>query len=274
MSADYGGVYLPTGKPDTFESTPLANAGWYEEGQHGGALAALMVSRVEAVPTLVPMEVARATIEIFRVVPLVPLTVRTSVIREGKRLQTVRVEATGPDGTILSMGLVQRLRTADRPLPDHAATETTDLPGPEEARGTRSGEWGIGEPGKVMFHRDAIEIREIHGGFSSIGPGAVWVRPVCDIVAGEEVTPAQRAAIAADFCNGVSRRLDLEDWVFMNSDLTIHIGRYPTGEWVALDAISHYSGRGRGVASGLLWDTGQWVGRSAQTLFLDTIHPG
>jgi hypothetical protein len=57
----------------------------------------------------------------------------------------------------------------------------------------------------------------------------------------------------------------------MNSDITAHISRYPTSEWIALDAESHYSGLGRGVADGSLWDEYAWVGRSAQTLFLDRV---
>lgn len=269
MTIQPDGVYLPTNNEDTFESTPLANAGWYEEGQHGGALAALIVGRVESIPTLTPMQIARVTVEIFRVAPLVPLTVHPTVVREGKRIQTVTVDVTDPNGTLLSLGIVQRLRTAERELPAEAATERTDLPGPGTSRGTDPRTWGIGDTDKTMFHRDAIEIREIHGGFESIGPGAVWVRPTVPIIADREDTPAQRAVIAGDFCNGVSRKLDLGEWVFMNSDLTVHIGRYPTGEWVGLDARSSYSSDGRGVAAGSLWDTERWIGQSAQTLYLD-----
>jgi hypothetical protein len=270
MSNDYDGVYVPTEDEDTFESTPLANAGWYEEGQHGGALAALIVGRIGSVPTLTPMQVARVTVEIFRVVPLVPLTVRPTVVREGKRIQTIQVDVTDPNGTLLSMGIIQRLRIADRELPREAATESTGLSEPGESRITDSRTWGIGDTRKKMFHRDAIEIREIEGGFGSIGPGAVWVRTRIPIIAGRANTPAQRTVIAGDFCNGVSRKLGLDDWVFMNSDLTVHIGRYPTGEWVGLDARSSYSNDGRGVASGSLWDTEHWVGQSAQTLYVDT----
>lgn len=262
-------VYLPTNQEDTFESTPLANAGWYDEGQHGGALAALIVGQVESVPTLTPMEIARVTVEIFRVAPLVPLTVRPTVVREGKRIQTVKVEITDPEGTLLSLAIVQRLRTAERELPSEAATESTDLPDPTASRSPDPRSWGIGDRDKTMFHRDAIEIREIHGGFASIGPGSVWVRPTVPIIAGTENTPAQRAVIAGDFCNGVSRKLGLDEWVFMNSDLTVHIGRYPSGEWVGLDAQSSYASHGRGVASGSLWDTERWIGQSAQTLYLD-----
>lgn len=269
MSTDYEAVYLPTDKANTYESTALSNAGWYDEGQHGGSLAALIVGHVEKIPSLTRMEVARATIEIFRVVPLVALTIDTEVIREGKRIQTIHARVTDPQGTLLSAATVQRLRIADRPLPAEGATESTGLTPPEDSHIPEGRAWGIGEADKVMFHRHAIEIREIHGGFGSTGPGAVWIRSTAPIVAGEATTPAQRAVIAADFCNGISRKLDIGDWIFMNSDLTIHLGRYPVGEWVALDATSSYSNSGRGVASGTLWDRTLWVGKSAQTLFVD-----
>lgn len=269
MSQDYQGVYLPTSDPNTYESTPLSNAGWYEEGQHGGALAALITGHIERIPTLTPMEIARVTVEIFRVVPLVPLTIATEVVREGKRIQKVTAEVTDPSGTLLSMASVQRLRTATLPLPEAAATPDLPFPAPDECPRPDTRSWGHGDTDKTMFHRNAIEVREIHGGFDDPGPGGVWIRVTEPIVAGEEISPAQRAVVTADFCNGVSRSLG-NDWVFMNSDLTVHISRYPFGEWVALDAESHYSNLGRGVADGSLWDERAWVGRSAQTLYLDS----
>lgn len=271
MDHGYQGVYLPTPDPATFESTPLANAGWYEEGQHGGAVAALIAAVVENVPTLAPMELARLTVELFRVVPLVPLTVSTRVVREGKRIQTVEATVAGPDGTILSVAIAQRLRIADRPLPQGLSPSTTTLAMPEDGPAPDIGTWGHGAGGKIMFHRNAIEVREIHGGFDEPGPGAIWVRLTTPIIAGEVPSPAQRAIVVADFCNGVSRSLG-RDWVFMNSDLTVHLGRLPAGEWVALDAVSNYEPAGRGVASGTLWDTRGWVGRSAQTLFLERVN--
>ena len=265
---EYEAAYLPTEDPNTYTSTPLANAGWYEEGQHGGALTALITGHIERMPTLTAMEIARITVEIFRVVPLVPLTIDTEIVREGKRIQKIRAKVTDPSGALLSTASVQRLRVADRPLPPEAATPDLSLPSPEDCPRLDLSKWGHGDGDKIMFHRGAIEIREIYGGFFDTGPGAIWMRLAKPIVAGSPATPAQRAVVVADFCNGVSRSLG-DDWVFMNSDLTVHISRYPEGEWVALDAESNYSGRGRGVAAGSLWDEKAWVGRSAQTLYLD-----
>ncbi len=268
MSGTSAGVYLPTSDPNTYESTALANAGWYDEGQHGGALAALITGHVEKMPTLTPMQIARITVEIFRVVPLVPLTIRAEVVREGKRIQKIRADITDPAGQLLSMASIQRLRTADLPLPPQATTPDLALTPPGDLPLVGTDRWGHGAEGKTMFHRNAIEIREIDGGFDDLGPGAIWLRLTRPIIAGTSPTPAQRAVVVADFCNGVSRSLD-NDWVFMNSDLTVHLSRYPVGEWVALEAESHYSDLGRGVAAGSLWDENAWLGRSAQTLYLD-----
>jgi len=233
-------------------------------------VAALIVGHVEKVPTLTPMEISRVTVELFRIVPLVPLTIETKVVREGKKIQVVRAEVIGNGGELLAMAMVQRLRLADRPtvdqdrlvlklaLPENTAVRPLNEP------------WGVGPSEKTMFHRNAIEFREIYGGFDTPGPGAIWLRLRKQIVAGENPTPPQRAVAVADFCNGVSRDLD-DGWLFMNPDLSVHLGRYPIGEWVALEAVSHYSDLGRGVAAGTLWDTTGWVGRSAQSLFLERV---
>ena len=74
-----------------FETTMLARASWYENGQHGGVVAALMTRAFERQPSLTSMEVARVTVELFRVVPIDRLEVLTNLIREGNKIQTTEV---------------------------------------------------------------------------------------------------------------------------------------------------------------------------------------
>lgn len=270
MSQEQEAVYLPGDAPGSYISTPLANAGWYDEGQHGGAFAALVLGHIETeVPTLTKMQVNRATIEIFRVIPLVELRIDTEVVREGKRIQTVVARVYDTEGTLMSLVTVQRLRVADLEIPGDARPPEIDFPLPDEVTPMGIEGWGIGEPGKTMFHRHAIEVREAVGSFGLKGPGSVWIRLTKPMIAGREVTPLQRAVATADFCNGVSRGLDMGAWVFMNPDLTVHLSRYPRGEWIGLSARSSYGDVGRGVATGTLWDESGWLGRSTQSLYLD-----
>lgn len=272
MSQDYPGVYLRGEEPDTYQSTPLANAGWYEEGQHGGAISALIAGHIEdAVPALTDMQISRLTIEIFRVIPLTPLRITTEVVREGKRIQHVQARVFDEDRTLLSIANVQRLRTAELPLPDVATPPSLPFPLPDQVPGEVGEAWGVGEIGKTMFHRNAMEVREVVGGFSEIGPATVWMRLVKPIVAGREITPVQRVVATADFSNGISRALDYNEWVFMNPDLSVHVTRYPHGDWIALSAESSYGHEGRGVATGSLWDVTGPLGRSTQSLYLDHV---
>jgi hypothetical protein len=263
------GIYLPTEKWNVYESTQLANAGWYQEGQHGGALAALVAGHVEHVPSLAEMSVSRMTLELFRVVPLVPLRIDTEVVREGKRIQMLEARITDPNGLELARALIQRLRVAEVGMPTDVTEEATPFRHPDVIDPPVSGAWGYGAEEKIMFHRNAIEVREIEGGYFEPGPGSIWMRVTTPIVAGEPITPLQRLVVVADFCNGVSRPSTEAHWLFMNPDLTVHVNRYPQGEWVALSAESAYSPEGRAIATGTLWDEHSYIGRSTQTLYVD-----
>ncbi len=263
-------VYYPTADPNIYRSSRLANAGWYEEGQHGGALAALVAAHVDAVPSLTEMQISRFTLEIFRVVPLVELEIQTRVIREGKRIQVIEARVLS-NGAELSRAHVQRLRIADVGMPAAASEQTPRLTPPDSLAPAETSTWGVGPPGVPMFHRDAVEIREVEGGFHSAGSGVVWFRLKSPIVAGTEITPLQRLVAVADFANGVSRLTTSDEWLFMNPDLSININRLPAGEWVCLDGESNYASNGRGIASGTLWDQERFLGRTTQTLYLDVM---
>ncbi len=267
--------YLPTADPQVVESTPLSQSGWYEDGQHGGLVAGLLARAVESVPTLAPMEVARITVDIFRVVPTVPLRVTTSLLREGKRIQLVRAYMHAGN-TEVAQATAMRLRIADRPPPAIALPDRSLLPTPvTEASPVNMDRVGVGVSGRLYFHRHAVEMRQAEGRFDQPGPGAVWIRILTPLVAGEKLTPLLRGVISADHGNGVSSVLPTS-WVFMNADLNIHLLRMPVGEWVGMRSLSWFANLGRGVGHSQLFDTGGGIGRSVQTLFADyrTALPG
>ena len=57
----------------------------------GGAPASLVVWAAERIPTAMPMQVARVTIDLMRPVPVAPLTLETEVLREGRKIQLCAV---------------------------------------------------------------------------------------------------------------------------------------------------------------------------------------
>jgi Thioesterase-like superfamily len=72
--------------------------------------------------------------------------------------------------------------------------------------------------------------------------------------------------VAADVGNGVSALLDWRRYLFINTELTVHLLRGPDGEWVGVDAVTHLDGVG--LAESVLWDERGRIGRAAQTLLV------
>ena len=134
-------------------------------------------------------------------------------------------------------------------------------PGPEDATALEF--FATGE--KVGWHT-AMEIVFARGKFLEPGPATVWMRPRVALVEGEELTPLQRVMVAADGGNGVSAPLDWSDFIFINTDLTVHLLRPPGGEWVCLDSVTHVDGIG--MTDTALWDEHGRIGRAAQTLLV------
>ncbi|NND85111.1 MAG: thioesterase family protein [Acidimicrobiia bacterium] len=265
--------YLPTGERGThggevFESTRLAAAEWYPDGQHGGVAAALLTRAVERRPSLTEMEVARVTCELFRVVPVTRLEVVSELVREGKRIQTTQVRLLDGDLEV-ARALVQRLRVAELDFPDSASEQihppSDPLTVPEEPF---TSVMPFAAEGPVSFGRHAVRIRQAEGTFTEPGPATVWLAFDAELVAGEPMSPTQRAVIASDFSNGLSRMAEAWEVLFMNSDLSVHLARPPIGEWVALDGESIWNPDGRGVATSHLFDAHGPIGRATQTLFL------
>jgi hypothetical protein len=220
------------------------------------------------------MQIARVTVELFRVVPVTALEVVVEPVREGKRLQTSEVRIYGGD-TELARGLVQRLRVTELDFPPEFETSVRTPPGPDGLESVDFNEVvPFHDTGHITFGRRSVEVREAVGTFREPGPATVWFRFTNPLVDGEAISPAQRAVLASDFSNGLSRFADGNEWLFMNSDLSVHLARLPIGDWVALDGESIWNRDGRGVATSHLFDERGPIGRATQTLFLDRAGRG
>ena len=72
---------------DSVATSPHAAGPWDPSMQHGSPPAALVVWAAEAIPTPVPMRIARVTVDLMRPVPVAPLTIESEVLREGRKIQ-------------------------------------------------------------------------------------------------------------------------------------------------------------------------------------------
>ncbi len=88
------------------------------------------------------------------------------------------------------------------------------------------------------------------------------------LVPGEEPSPLTRVLAAADSGNGISGVLDLREWLFVNTELTVHLIRPAEGEWICLDAATAIAPGGAGLATSVLYDDSGLIARGAQALLV------
>jgi hypothetical protein len=251
---------------DVAHPSSLARGPWSPNAMHGGPPAALLARVVERHDPGPATFVARLTIDLLRPVPLAPLTVVARTSRPGKKVQWVEASLLA-DGVEVARASALRLRTAPDlglPLPP--------VPGPELPPPSASPEFRIqfGPDAPVGFWA-AMDVRQAAGSWTEPGPGAVWFRLRVPVVAGETPTPLQRVTAAADFGNGVSAALARGEYLFINPDLSIHLHRYPAGEWIGLDATTAAEPVGVGLAVSRLHDEQGPIGMSLQSLLVDRL---
>jgi acyl-coenzyme A thioesterase PaaI-like protein len=252
--------YLADG-PGRFVSTPSTAGPWGPESQHGGPPAALLARAVEQLPRNGPARfVGRFTMELLGPVPVGPLVVEASVVRPGRSVEMC--EATLYDE--------QRGRLCARAtawLFPHR-DDGPEQPGRPPAHTPADGVHKDPPPGWTRGYLDAMDWRWVVGAVSEPGPGVVWMRARVPLVDDEQTSPVQRVLTCVDSASGVSAALDTTHWRFLNTELTVHLLRPPSGEWVCVDAETELGGGSVGLATSRVYDEQGLVARSAQALLV------
>jgi hypothetical protein len=242
---------------ERFVPSEATRGPWDPGAQHAGPPSALLGRAIERCQPRADTRVGRVTLEILRPVPLEPLAVEARVVRPGRSVELLEASLSGPDGEVMR-ARAWRLQAGGAEL---ATAAQAPPPGPE--RGSPGDFFPTGE--RVGYHT-AMEYRFVSGGFLEPGPATVWMRMRVPLVEDEEPSPLQRVLVAADSGNGVSAALDWRRYLFINTDLSVHLLRPPDGEWVCLDAVTHVDGLG--LSDTELWDERGRIGRAAQTLLV------
>jgi hypothetical protein len=250
-------LYLVDG--ERYVPTELTVGPWDARAQHAGPPAALLGRAIEACPP--GGQVGRVTFEIVAPVPLEPLTVSARVVRPGRSVELLEASLQA-EGVEVMRASAWRLRSERL---EGAAEPPRDQPPPGPEQGKAAEPF---DTGHEFGYRNAMDTKFVRGSFLELGPATVWMRMRYPLVAGEEPSPLQRVLCAADSGNGVSAALDYRRYVFINTDLSVHLHRLPLGEWVCLESTTRWEPNGVGLADTALWDEQGRIGRGAQTLLV------
>ena len=233
---------------DRYTPTGLGPSFWDPTKQGGAQICGLSAQVLDAIPTVVPMLPLRLTLDIFGAVPMAPLVARTRLLRDGKRIQLAELELDAEGRTWVRATLL-RIRTEGC----EGQLEPLTHPLPNQAQAIR---------------RVLAESVRIAGSETLPGPGAMWIRVISPMIAGEPINPLACVAAAADWGTTVSPPAVLDQWTYASLDLSIHLSRMPRSDWMLLDGTSEAAGTGTGIATLRMGDTSGMFGTAHQSVFL------
>ncbi|MFE3260652.1 thioesterase family protein [Nocardia sp. NPDC059229] len=246
---------------ERFGATGSTVSVWAASRQHGAPPSALLARAVERCAPREGARVARLTMEILGPVPVGDVEVRAWVERPGRRVELVGAElvATQADGSrrAVAKASAWRIATSD----SSSVVHTADAPLPAVPEASEIG-WGVPDGWDVGYVK-SVDIRAVE---SDDVTRRVWVRPLVEVVEGEEISPLVRVFSVADVANGIGAQLDPYQWTFLNTDLTIDLFRLPEGEWIGLAVQTSIGPDGVGMCSTVLHDERGPIGRCLQIL--------
>jgi hypothetical protein len=233
----------------------IAQGGWGPTlgGQVvGGLLARAVEARIDD-PELIPV---RLTVDILRRVATEPVQVSAEVVRVGKRMRALSATMT-QHGEVVARASTLHLRPSTQPSDDAWTTPLSMPPMPAEPERFN--------PAVPMFIT-AYGKEPAGGGFpwQYDGPRYAWLREIRPLVAGEEMSPFVRAALAVDVTASMTN-FTPSGLGFINADYTLALCRLPEGPYIGLAALTHYSAEGIAVGSATLFDARGPIGTGLTT---------
>lgn len=236
------------------QPVPAARSPWSPDNLHGRLLAGLAARAVEREDRTEGLHLTRLTLDMFRAPPMTPLTIVTSLVREGQRVHVIAASIRAGKVEI-AKGTALLLRTAPHPEGAVWRDEPWDVEPPDS----------FPPPSAEVAEYGGWDLRPIsEGGFLSAGRKQVWARDTWQLVEGEPMSPAVRAALASDLPNPLANSGE-QGLSFINPDLTMFLARPPVSEWIGLEVSNHIGHDGIAVGSCALYDLEGPIGSSIVT---------
>jgi hypothetical protein len=233
--------------------TGVALAPFTAGAQHGAAVAGLVARAVDSTPSPVPMAIVRLVVDLSRRVPVGRTEVLTEVRRAGRRLQTLEATVV-VDGEVVGRSHALRMRHGDVVDPADITTRQSS-PAPEGTPLDIPSPWSTNN----VFESLDLAFERFTGDTASY-----WVTVDDQLVEGEAMTPATRAAVCSDFA--LSGAQAMPGYPATNADVVMSLNRLPTSTRIRIESIVRLNPGGWGSSSGAMSDADGHFGTVTKAL--------
>lgn len=254
--SDYYYIALEQGQ---YQPSINAQGAWSPHEQHMAPVGGLLTHALERHEPREDMQLGRITFDILGMIPAQVSTITTRTLRPGRTIELVEATMSVGERTVVR-ATAWRLSRHD--TSSAQGSEASPAPSPADCV-----PWD-GMQGWDGGYIESVEFRVAAG--SRPGATTAWLRTPYGLVDGQESSELARFVGLIDTANGIGPRQGPDQWMFPNTDLSIHLFRAPIMGWVGLAATSSWGPSGLGLTSTTLYDELGPVGHASQVL---TIRP-
>lgn len=219
--------------------TEFARSRWGADHLSGPAVVGLAASALERDYDADGFLPTRLTADLFKAARTVPTVVRTRLVRDGRRVRNAECDILQGDDIVARATLVQYRQSA--PPPGREWVGAADFTPPDGAAGT-----------VYYISSDDAGWSPSGAKHQNISRKRVYHRTI-DVVAGESASAFVRTVVAAEATSLVTN-LGTRGIGYINGDLTVALSRLPIGDYVGVQADSHWCADGISVGSATLFD--------------------
>lgn len=231
FTLDGNGEYLPT---------QYAQSHWGDDHLNGPAVVGLAARELELHCGSTEFLPTRLTVDLFRAARGVATTVVPRLVRDGRRVRSAECELCQHGRAVARATLLLYRRSVAPPGRLWSAPMSFPYPSPSDDTtltrvGSDDGGWSR-SPGE---HQNVSRKR--------------FYNQAIEVVAGEKTSQFVRAVMAAEATSLVTN-LGTRGVGYINGDLTVALARLPVGDWIGVQADSHWAADGVAVGTATLFD--------------------
>jgi acyl-CoA thioesterase len=233
-------AHFTPGASGQFEPTRFAGSHWGDDHLNGPAVVGLAAYALEKHCGSTDFMPSRLTVDLFRAARCVPTAVSVRVVRDGRRVRSAECDVAQEDRLVARATLLQYRRSTAPPGRLWTTPMSFPFPPPLE------------EGVQTAVHSDAAQWSHSPGEHQNDSRKRFYNSAI-DVVAGQPNSQFLRAVTVAEATSLVTN-LGTRGVGYINGDLTVGLARLPVGEWIGVQADSHWAADGVAVGTATLFD--------------------
>ncbi len=223
-----------------FEPTEFAGSHWGDDHLNGPAVVGLAAQALESFCGSADFMPTRLTVDLFRAARAVMTSVSVRMVRDGRRVRSAECDVAQEGRLVARATLLQYRRSAAPPGRLWSVPATISFP--------RS----LDDKEQTAVDSDAGNWSRSPGEHQNDSRKRFFNSPI-DVVSGEPNSQFLRAVMVAEATSLVTN-LGTKGVGYINGDLTVGLARLPVGEWIGVQADSHWAADGVAVGLATLFD--------------------